>query len=415
MRLVLIVIGVLLVAILATLAALQDPGYVLIARAPWSAEMSLPVFILLALLGAGALFLLVYLIARLIHIPRDVARWRTQRHVRQGRDALYQGLVKLAEGNWAEAHAQFLASMRGAEMPLLSYLGAACVSQGQGNLEKRDEYLAAAQRSAPQQHLAIGMTQANLQYVAHQSEQALATLSELRQLAPNHKHVLKLLAQLYLELRDWTNLAELVPELRQNGVMTAREIDALDMRAHRELLMLTLPTGSLAPLQKAWNAVPTSLRRHPALIAVYARHLIQQREMNEVESLLRAAIEEEWDDTLVELYGLARSDRATEQLETAEGWLALYPENPKLLLTLGRLAVGCHQDQKAVGYLEKCVSLRGPIDAYRELGALLERLGDKERALAYYRRGTELYTEEARLLPPTRPGITFVPRQRALH
>lgn len=415
MRLVLFVIGVLLVAILATLAALQDPGYVLIARAPWSVEMSLPVFILLALAGAGAAFLLVYTIVRLVHIPRDVAHWRAQRSARRGREALYQGLIKLAEGNWAEAEASFVSSLRGADVPLLSYLGAACANQGQGNLEKRDEYLAAAQRSAPQHHLAVGMTQANLQYAAHQSEQALATLSELRREAPKHKQVLKLLAQLYLELRDWTNLADLIAHLRQNHVMTPREVDALEMRAHRELLVLSLPAGSIEPLQKAWNAVPKSLRRHPAFVAIYARHLIQQKEMNAAEALLRTAIEEAWDDTLVELYGLAQSERLQEQLETAEAWLGLYPENPKLLLTLGRLAMQCRQEQKAVGYLEKCVKLRGPLDAYRELGALLERLGDKERALACYRRGTELYAEETRVLPASRPGTSFVPRQRALH
>jgi HemY protein len=414
-RLVLVIIAALLVAIVGTLAALKDPGYVLIARAPWSAEMSLPVFIVLVLAGSAAFYLLLYLVIRLVRVPRKVAQWRAQRNVRQSRDALHQGLTKLAEGNWVEAEAQLLASMRGAEMPVLSYLGAACATQGQGNLEKRDEYLASAQRSSPQYDLAVGMTQANLQYVAHQSERALATLSELRQRVPNHRHVLKLLAQLFLELRDWTNLADLIPQLRENGVLSAREVDALELRAHRELLTLTLPAGSIGTLQKAWNAVPKSLRTHPAFVTIYARHLIQQNQMDEAAALLRSTIETEWDDALVELYGLARGDHAAEQLEAAESWLALHPENPKLLLALGRLAIACGQDQKAVGYLEKAISLRGPIEAFRELGALFERLGDKDRALACYRNGTNLYADETRVLPPPRPGISFVPRKRAVH
>lgn len=416
MRLVLVVIGALLVAIVATLAALKDPGYVLIARAPWSIEMTLPVFVLLTLVGSAALYLLIYLVVRLVRVPQDVARWRTRRHIRQSRDALYQGLTRLAEGNWVEAQAHLLASMRAAEQPLLSYLGAAYANQGQDNLEKRDEYLAAAQRSSPQYHLAVGMTQANLQYLAHQSERALATLTELRQTAPTHKHVLKLLAQIYLELHDWTNLADLIPHLREHQVMTARDIDALELRTHRELLTLTLPSGSIEPLRQAWNAVPKALRRHPTLIAAYARQLIQQNDMNAAESVLRSGIEAEWDDALIDLYGLTETGRANEQLETAEAWLALHPENPRLLLALGRLAMNCHQDQKACGYLEKSVSLRGPIDAYRELGALLERLGDKDRALTYYRRGSELYAEETRILPPPpRPGVSFLPRKRAMH
>lgn len=417
MRLILVIITALLVAIVATLAVIEDPGYVLIARQHWTAEMSLPVFALLALAGAAAVYLALYFLVRLMRIPRDVARWRTQRIGRQGRAALDQGLVRLAEGNWAEAHASLVASLRGSERPLLTYLGAAYASQGLGDLEKRDEYLAAAQRAAPQQGLAIGTTQANLQYLAHQPEQALATLSELRRQAPRHKHVLKLLAQLYLELRDWTGLADLIGDLRKNEVMPGPEIDALELRAHRELLTLTLPSGSLEPLQRAWDAVPKRLRHHPEFVALYARHLIQQRQMNDADALLRGALAEAWDDRLVELYGLVHSDRAGEQLETAEDWLEAQPENPVLLLTVGRLSVLNGMDQKGVGYLEKCVALNGPAEAYRELGAVLERLGEKDRALACYRRGTEMHAEQSGLLPAPRPSanVSFLPRQRAVH
>lgn len=393
MRFVLVVIGTLLAAILATLYALNNPGYVLIARPPWSIEMSLTVFALLWLVGTVLLYGLIYVIVRLVHIPRDVARWRQRRQARLARNALYQGLVKLAEGNWVEAEAELLASMRGTDAPVLSYLGAACVNQAQGNIEKRDEYLAAAHHAAPQRHLAIGMTQANLQYLAKQSEHALATLSELRQSAPKHKHVLKLLAQLYLELRDWTNLADIVPDLRQHAVMTPKEIDALELRAHRELLVLTLPSGSLDVLKKAWNAVPKHLRRQPALVAIYARQLIRQNEMNAAEALLRQALEQEWDDALIELYGLVRAEPATEQLETAENWLTTYADNARLLLSLGRLALYNKQDAKARVYFEKCIALRGPVEAYRELGGLLERIGEAEKALACYRRGLEAYAD----------------------
>jgi len=408
MRFVVVVLAALLAAVLATLYAIENPGYVLIARPPWSIEMSLTVFVLLTLLGAGALYLLVYLAVRLVRIPHDVARWRQRRQVRQARNALYQGLVKLAEGSWVEAESQLLASTRHSETPVLSYLGAACVNQAQGNIEKRDEYLAAAQRNAPQRHLAIGMTQANLQYLAHQSEQALATLTDLRAAAPKHKHVLKLLAQLYLELRDWTNLAELVPELRQNEVMTPKEIDALELRAQRELLVLTLPSGSAEVLKKAWQAVPKHLRRHAMLIAIYARQLIRQNEMSAAEALLRTAIEQEWDDTLVELYGLVRGEAPVEQLETAENWLASHPDNARLLLTLGRLAAHTQHDLKARGYFEKCITLRGPAEAYRELGAVLERVGEAEKALACYRRGLEAYADEQRPVA-ARPGLGLAP------
>ena len=66
------------------------------------------------------------------------------------------------------------------DSPLINYLGAACASQAMGDTEKRDEYIALAQKNSPQDSLAIAMTQAHLYSWTEQHEQALATLSELR-------------------------------------------------------------------------------------------------------------------------------------------------------------------------------------------------------------------------------------------
>ena len=404
MKLLIFVIALLFGSALITLYAVDNPGYVLIARAPWSIEMSLTLFILLTIAAFFLLYLILYLIARLWHIPRDVGRWRDKRHGREARAALVQGLTKLAEGNWVEAEAKLLAGMRHGDTPLLNYLGAAIACEGQGNLEKRDEYLALAHRNAPQHDLAIGMTQAHLQHQAHQLEQSLATLNELRAEAPKHRQVLKLLVQVYGELRDWTGVIGLIADLRQSYAMDPNEIDALELQAHRELLKLSLPSGAPGVLERAWNAMPKQLRRQPGMIAIYAHQLIQQNEMARAESVLRAAIEDNWDPTLVELYGLARGPNPEEQFDAAEGWLSTHRDDPKLLLTLARLALYNGQDGKARGYFEKCLVLPGPVNAYRELGALLEKLGEKDKALGYYRRGLEMYASEPRSSSPSGPG-----------
>lgn len=396
MKLVLTVLVGLLLAVLATLYTLDNPGYVVIARPPWSAEMSLVTFIALSLAAAAMLYLTVYLVIRLVRIPRDVAHWRQHRKQRQARAALYQGLTRLAEGNWVEAETELLAAMRSSETSLLAYLGAAWANQAQGNLEKRDEYLAGALRIAPEHAPAVGMTQANLQYLARQSERALATLIELRSRVPRNPHVLKLLAQLYLELRDWPNLVDLINDLRQHPALTSKEVDALELRAHRELLTLTLPQNSLEVLKRAWKTVPDRLKRDPSMIAIYARHLIQQREGVEAEQFLRAAIEQSWQETLVELYGLAIGKDPQAQLEIAEGWLVRHSDDARLLLTLGRLAVRAGNDTTARGYFERCIRQRGPLDAYRELGNILERTGSTQAALGVYRAALEQLSDERR-------------------
>ena len=399
MKTLIFIIVVLFTAALVTFYAIENPGYVLISRAPWSVEMTLTVFIPLMVAGFFLFYLMLFMIVRLWRIPRDVGRWRSKKQAREAREALIQGLTNLAEGNWVEAEAQLLAGMRHGDTPLLNYLGAAMACEGQGNREKRDEYLALAHKNAPQHELAIGMTQAYLQHQAHQLEQSLAALNELRAEAPKHRQVLKLLAQVHLELRDWTGLINLIPDLRQSYAMTAKEIDELELQAHRELLKLSIPSGRPGVLEKAWGAVPKPLRRDPSLIAIYARQLIQQNEMAQAESVLRAAIEDDWDSVLVELYGQAPGSNPADQQETAEGWLTLHRNDPNLLLTLARLALRNNEESKARGYYETCLTQHGPVDAYRELGNLLEKLGDKDKALNTYRRGLEMYASEVRASP----------------
>ncbi len=77
-------------------------------------------------------------------------------------------------------------------------------------------------------------------------------------------------------------------------------------------------------------------------------------------------------------------------------------------MTLGRLAAHAKLDPKARGYFEKCITLRGPAEAYRELGAVLERMGEVEKALACYRRGLEAYADEQRPVA-ARPGLGLAP------
>lgn len=396
MKLVALIIAVLVIAMIITLAAMEDPGYVLIARGPWSAEMALTVFVPLALLAFLVFAVVLYASVRLLRIPRDVQRWRSRRQTRRARESLLKGMTYLAEGSWVEAEAALLAGMRHSDATLLNCLGAAFAAQGQDNIEKRDEYLAQAQQLMPQAGFAVGMTQAVLQQMDQQIELALATLTELRSQRPQHKQLLKQLAQVARDLRDWPGVIDLLPDMRQQQVLEPQALDALEVQAHRELLTLSLPAGSAEVLRQAWRAVPKRLRKHPMLAGPFARQLIQQGEHGEAETILRETIETEWNEQLVELFGRLRPAQAAEAFELAETWASSRPDNARAQLTAARLAAAAGQKSKARGYYERCVALRGPIDAYRELGALLEDLGERDKAMEFYRRGLEAHGEESR-------------------
>lgn len=383
------------------LLALDNPGYVLIARDPWSIEMTLVVFVALLLLAVLGLYLLWHLLVLVWKTPSVVSQWRQRRKARRAHAALASGLVNLAEGSWAKAEKQLLSGLRDGETPLLNYLGAACAAQEQGKTETRDEYLSLAHQHAPEQGLAIGVLQAQLQFRAHQYERALASLAQLRVNSPKHPHTLFMLATVYRELRDWENLANLIPDLRRLKAARAHDIEALEWQAHRELLMLPPPARGGGVLKQAWSAVPSHLRHKSEFVALYARQLIAQEAMDECEALISTALERGWSDELARLYGLTRSSNPAAQFETAEAWLQMHTDNPELLLTLGRLARRNKLDGKARIYLERAVALHSGLEAPFELAQLLEQAGERDQALDCYRQALARHGQEiAGLVPP---------------
>lgn len=390
MKRLLYAVAVVLLAFVTVWLASEDPGYVLIARSPWSLEMSLTVFTVIVILSVAATYLIGRLIARTINIPTDVSGWRRQRFAKKARTALTSGLSRLAACDWQEAETQLLAGLRFSDAPMINYIGAAIASQGQGDIRKRDNYLAEAGKIAPEENLATGMAQAFLQHLANQQEQALATLTGIRNTAPGNKAALKLLKDTYVALRDWTGIMNLLPDLKKQNVLQEDELRHLEIETYKALLTLSLPSGALDVLQSAWKNVPAELQANPVLLALYSGKLIQQGEHDTAEKLLRKAIEKEWNPELVRLYGCTVSQKIGQQLEVARSWYVSRPRDVDLLRTLGQLALENGDTQAAKDYLKSALELRPDADTWFHLGRSYERGGNTSEAMDAYRRGLAL-------------------------
>ena len=390
MRRLLFAIAVLLLTFVLVWLASVDPGYVLIARSPWSVEMPLTLFSVLVVVGIVATYLIGRLIARALKIPTDVAGWRSQRLSRQARSALTEGLTELAACNWQPAETRLLAGLRYSDSPMINYLGAAIASQGMGDIKKRDDYLAQAGKAAAKDSLALGMTQALLQHQAKQQEQALATLTSILNRNPENQAALKLLQQTYLELRDWTGIMNLLPDLRKYKALNDIELEKLEINTYKSLLTLSLPSGSIQILQKAWANVPKTLQSKPELLALYAGKLIDQGEHDDAEKLLRKAIEQDWNPALARLYGKVLSQNIGRQLETARSWMIAHPKDADLLTCLGELSLENGETDSAREYLQRSLDLRQSPEAYFQLGRAYERDNKVSEAMNSYRRGLAL-------------------------
>lgn len=388
MRKIIIYVLCLIVAVWIGIRLNDDPGYALFAYKQWTVEMPLWLMIVAVLL----LVFIIHNLLRLMHgfklVGRQIANWMNKRSYKVARKRLTHAFVDLTEGYWQKAEHGFSKNAAHSDFPVLNYLAAARAAHEQGAYERRDEYIRQAYGATEDAEVAVSLTQARLQLSHQQFEQALATLQHLKKMMPHHTYVLRLLKNIYVELKDWQQLKELLPELRQHHVIKEEEIADLEIKTYQALFELTAKNSDFDSLQDIWVSLAKSLRKNDKIFHAYVISLHKLNEDQMAEKLISSYLKKHWQDDLVLLFGQLKSARPDKQLAIAEGWLKQHNQSANLLITLGRIAVKCELWGKARDYYEKSIFIKPNRVAYRELGILLEQqLQEKTAAFNCYRQG----------------------------
>lgn len=386
LRWILLLLATLAVAVGIGLALEHDPGLVRIYFGDQVIEMTLAVF---ALLAVGALLLVWGAAALLVWawtLPGRVAARLAARRQRRARLALTRGLIEIAEGQWRNGEKRLVKHARHSEMPLINYLAAARAAQLMNEDERRDAYLKAAYESTPAATVAVLLTQAELQIQHAQYEHALATLRRLQELKPGHAYGLKLLARVYEAVGDWRGLESLLPRLRKSDVFRGDDLERIESEA---LQVAFSTTRDREDLDKAWSSTPRRLRRKPEVVHAYVDALVRHGDEDTAEATLRAALKQEWNESLVLRYGEIQGSRPERQLGRVETWLRTRNSDAALLYAAGRLCAMNGLWGKARSYLEDSARIDPQPRTYHRLGELLRELGQPEAAMQAFRKGLE--------------------------
>jgi HemY protein len=386
MKWLLLALVVLVVSVAVALMAMPDPGYVLIAFGKYSVETSLLVFLVVLAL----VYLALRILAGFLHVPARVHDWDQRRHLRRLHKLFDQASIDLTEGRIDRAERRFARLLKSTRAPVQAYLSAARVASQLGDDQRRDQYLKLAQQRHPESELSVAFTQAELQLSRSQLDQAQTTLTRLQKLAPRSQQTLQLLMKLYLKQQDWQRLRELLPALRRSHLLDENQWQQLAVKVCREQV-LTLASGDdVDELKAGWKQLPQAVQQDEGLKTIYIEELMRLGAHKQVEQLLVNELKRSWNQRLVYLFGDLQVEDAGSQLELAERWLEQHGRDPVLLLTLGKISSRNQLWGKARSYLESSIEQRATAEAYRLLGALLERLGEADEASACYRRGLEL-------------------------
>jgi len=354
---------------------------VLLVAQPYRIEVSLNLFVLLALGGFVAGYLLLRMTRRLLQLPAEVREFRRRQQQERMRSKQDAAVVALLEGRYGKARQYAEEALAIPRSPGLAALIAARAA-----IETRDFDAAEALLARPDAEVASLavprlMLEAELKLEMGQPADALARLQTLRKEAGAHTAALRLELRALQAARRYADIPPLVDQLIRRKVYGTAEAELIRAAAHAQELGQCVDDP--ARLRSYWSRLSESDQRSPRIALAAARGLLAAGADREAADILARSLERDWDPKLAQLYAECRTDDPTRQLGEAEGWLREHSQDAALLYALGVL---CERQQlwgKAQTYFEASLALE---DAWRTrvaLGELLARLGRNEDANAH--------------------------------
>lgn len=348
-----------------------DPGTVAVMIRGWRLQTTVPAAVAILVLA----LLLLNGVWRLLRWPFGLFSRRQQRKSQQ---RLGLGLVALAEGRHGDAEREL---QRAARLPALqgpAMLTAADAAIRRGEPGRAHDALDQAGQRAP---LAARVVRAKLLRSEGRAGEALALLSseaDSRRLPPGGWHELVLAA---VEAGDPQRALESLEPLQKSGALNSRAYAALEARVVQALLRQAPDGEHLASL---WSRLPKTLRRMPLAIDAYVRRAAEFGDSLAALDELESALRRDWNSLLLDTYGVLAVDPEL-RLRHAQAWLEAHPEDPVLLLALGRIAVVLGRWELARDYLARSLARGASPAAWEALGDALSGLQQIEDAQNSYR------------------------------
>lgn len=390
MKLLIVVILSLAAATTIGLVSLDSPpGIMLVSYGSHSWEMPLVLALLFIAVGFALLYLVFNFLFGVLRTPRKARAWNERRQNRNAQDDTLRGYARLIEGEWAQGEKDLVKRLNHCKTPMLNYLGAAHAAQQQLNYEQRDKYLAEAEKIDPKNRMAIDISRARMLTQEGDFERARALLSEMQELAPANKTILRLIADVYKRTEDWEGLNLLLPRLEKTKALPEDQIVSLEVAVRAARLNTALPDVQNPSTLTQYQKLPGKRKKQAQIAAMYASRLVEEGDLSAAEHVVRKAIKKNWSSELAGLYGKTRIDNLRSQILLATSWLADHQNDVNVNLTLARLNLAYGQQDKARVYYNLAIELGACEEAYLELGKFYEEEGNHKTALAYYKRGIE--------------------------
>ena len=371
----------------------RGDGYLLIAYGTKTIEMTLWV----AALAVVALYLLLWFARKLLLGSAEMVRRFREiflfGSVERAQKRAANGMVDYLTGDWLEARKKLLRTLDKVEYPLANYIAAARSSFEMGDEAEADNILDKA-LTISNSELPVALTRARLHVQAQRYEEAINILKPIDIKMPRQAAVLDLMHHIYIAQKNWRALEDMFPAMRKAKVLSNIEFEALEqllacekMNALSEQVKSLLVAERLPALQALWKSYARSLQKNSAVINAYAEALATHYQDQEAEVLVRKALNNQWYDPLVNLYGRLQVKEIHSQVRTLETWLKHRPQDATLLRSMGRVMLRNQQWDLARDYFQRSMNLQACVETAMEMARLMEKMGDHKKSSDLYQQG----------------------------
>lgn len=399
---------VLIVALVALVAAVvaghyvaADPGFIVIGYGGKVIRTSFAVFMAAAFLAFLALHGLINLTARLRGLRSRWRHWSSDHRRRKAHNALADGLMAMANGDFSRAERLFRGGVEDECKPEAHYLAAASAAHAGRSPARRDNYLSLAIGVRPEARNALELRRAEWLMDNGQVSEARPVIDRLTRAEPGNPRVLRLRMLAARAGYDYATLLELMPAVRRDRVLTHDDANALEREA--AVALLSRGDQALEAVQTCFDGLARTLKVEPEVLSAYARALCRHGQHDAAETLLRKRLERQWDSGLAAVYGEIECEPPARQLRKIEAWSVTREGDPGLRLAHARQAIRAGHWGIAREHLQALMA-RAPSPMLLELLAqVAEGDGQTEQAAAHRKAGLALaigHDEQPRLAAP---------------
>ena len=392
-RWVLWLLGMAAFAVAVALAGRHGSGYVVMVAPPFRVEMSVMMFVILAV----AAFALGYVVIRLgvaaYGLPQHLKKRHAEQDRAKARDAVFTSLELLFSGRFRDAEEKARAGMQHDDTRDLAAALAAWAAYEGGNSGAAVPYLdrirgegggkSAHMRDASKAYMLLADGRAN---------EALSLLKGLAENDPKNPGVLKMKVEAEMAEKAWDDVLATLNPLARSGMLP--ESAAQQIRLNAQLNLIKSKPANREVIIAAWESLESVSRYDVSMAVTVGKRLVGLGCGDDARKVIEETIDKRgidgWDSALAALYADCKGDSTLAQIERAEKWLKQHARDAVLLATLGKLCMRQSLWGKAQSYLEASVALEPTLDAHMTLARLMEQIGKREEAIRHIRRSAEL-------------------------